>query len=191
MLNHHAAAACSPTRAMLLSGTDAHLGGLGVLIEYKNNEKGARRWAGKAGYEGYLTTDVATLPEILEDHGYFTVMSGKVSDSTFPFFLLLQFSYCCRYFCTLIPGHFNVFKDFCPYVSDILQQRSRCTLSQRFEAETDQSISLLVASRASRFTGTMGSWFSKGICHASWVLQPLRLGASAGEISHRRSASPR
>ncbi|EXJ69786.1 uncharacterized protein A1O5_06857 [Cladophialophora psammophila CBS 110553] len=77
MLNVHAAAACSPTRAMLLSGTDAHLGGLGVLIEYKNSEKGARRWSGKAGYEGYLNNDVATLPEILTDHGYFTVMSGK------------------------------------------------------------------------------------------------------------------
>ncbi|GFP55941.1 arylsulfatase [Trichoderma asperellum] len=77
MLNTHAAAACSPTRAMLMSGTDAHLGGLGVLIEYKNSEKGAKRWSGKAGYEGYLNTDVATLPEILQDNGYFTVMSGK------------------------------------------------------------------------------------------------------------------
>ncbi|KIW39026.1 uncharacterized protein PV06_08843 [Exophiala oligosperma] len=77
MLNMHAAAACSPTRAMLLSGTDAHLGGLGVLIEYKNSEKGAKRWSGKAGYEGYLNNDVATIPEILDDNGYFTAMSGK------------------------------------------------------------------------------------------------------------------
>ncbi|KAM5341303.1 hypothetical protein ACJ41O_014334 [Fusarium nematophilum] len=53
MLNHHAAAACSPTRAMLLSGTDAHLGGLGVLV------------------------DVATIPEVLQDNNYFTAMSGK------------------------------------------------------------------------------------------------------------------
>jgi arylsulfatase A-like enzyme len=79
MLNHHVAAACSPTRAMLLSGTDAHLGGLGVLIEVKNDEQGARRWSGKAGYEGFLNKDVATLPEILNDHGYLTLMSGKVS----------------------------------------------------------------------------------------------------------------
>lgn len=79
MINHHAAAACSPTRAMLLSGTDAHLGGLGTLIEYKNHEKGAKRWAGKAGYEGYLNREVAALPEILQDNGYFTLMSGKVS----------------------------------------------------------------------------------------------------------------
>lgn len=79
MLNQHAAAACSPTRAMLMSGTDAHLGGLGVLIEYKQNKARAKRYSGKAGYEGWLTEDVATLPAILEDNGYFTVMSGKVS----------------------------------------------------------------------------------------------------------------
>lgn len=78
MLNHHAAAACSPTRAMLLSGTDAHLGGLGVLIEYKRAEERAKRWSGKAGYEGYLNKEVVTLPEILQDNGYFTAMSGKV-----------------------------------------------------------------------------------------------------------------
>ncbi|OQE20325.1 hypothetical protein PENSTE_c013G07107 [Penicillium steckii] len=77
MLNHHAAAACSPTRAMIMSGTDAHLGGLGVLIEYKQSQYGAQRFGGKAGYEGYLNNDVATLPEILGDNGYFTAMSGK------------------------------------------------------------------------------------------------------------------
>ncbi|KAL4938437.1 alkaline-phosphatase-like protein [Aspergillus oleicola] len=65
MLNHHAAAACSPTRAMLLSGTEAQLGGLGCLIEYKRKAKGAQRWSGKPGYEGYLNQDVATLPELL------------------------------------------------------------------------------------------------------------------------------
>ncbi|KAJ5120104.1 hypothetical protein N7448_010773 [Penicillium atrosanguineum] len=77
MLNHHAAAACSPTRAMLLSGTDAHLGGLGCLIEHKHSQVGSKRWGGKAGYEGYLNQDVATLPELLGDNGYFTAMSGK------------------------------------------------------------------------------------------------------------------
>ncbi|RSH83797.1 hypothetical protein EHS25_005412 [Saitozyma podzolica] len=77
MINHHTASACSPTRAMILSGTDAHLGGLGVLIEHKANEAGRKRWAGKAGYEGFLNQDVATIPEILSDNGYFTVNSGK------------------------------------------------------------------------------------------------------------------
>lgn len=78
MLNQHAAAACSPTRAMLMSGTDAHLGGLGTLIEWRASPAGAKRWSGKAGYEGYLNEEVATISEILEDNGYFTVMSGKV-----------------------------------------------------------------------------------------------------------------
>lgn len=32
---------------------------------------------GKPGYEGYLNTRVAALPEVLQDNGYFTVMSGK------------------------------------------------------------------------------------------------------------------
>ncbi|KAJ5909618.1 hypothetical protein N7504_004261 [Penicillium tannophilum] len=77
MLNHHTAAACSPTRAMLMSGTDAHLGGLGCLIEHRISPKGGKRWNGKAGYEGYLNNDVATLPEILGDNGYFTAISGK------------------------------------------------------------------------------------------------------------------
>lgn len=64
---------------MLLTGTDAHLGGLGVLIEHKSTEKGSKKWSGKAGYEGYLNKDVATVSEMLEDNGYFTLMSGKAS----------------------------------------------------------------------------------------------------------------
>jgi arylsulfatase A-like enzyme len=64
---------------MLLTATDAHLGGLGCLIEYKANEKGAQRWAGKAGYEGFLNQEVAPLSEVLQDHGYYTALAGKVS----------------------------------------------------------------------------------------------------------------
>jgi arylsulfatase len=77
---------------MLLSGTDAHLGGLGVLIEYKQHAQGAERYSGKAGYEGYLNRDVATLPEILEDNGYFTAMSGKVRPS-YAMSALFNFAY--------------------------------------------------------------------------------------------------
>ena len=32
----HAAAACSPTRAMIMTGTDNHIAGLGNLIEWTN-----------------------------------------------------------------------------------------------------------------------------------------------------------
>jgi arylsulfatase len=78
MLNYHTASACSPTRAMVLTGTDAHLGGLGCLIEFRNTEAGKKRWGGKPGYEGYLTKDVAPVSEILQDSGYHTILSGKV-----------------------------------------------------------------------------------------------------------------
>ena len=64
---------------MLLTGTDAHIGGLGCLIEHRTPDLGGQRWKGKPGYEGYLNHEVATLSEILEDQGYCTLLSGKVS----------------------------------------------------------------------------------------------------------------
>ncbi|CAO3694225.1 unnamed protein product [Umbelopsis ramanniana] len=70
----HAAAACSPTRSMLMSGTDHHLTGLGQLVEFTSNSPAHQ---GKPGHEGYLTDNVATLPEVLRDGGYHTIMSGK------------------------------------------------------------------------------------------------------------------
>ena len=68
----HTASACSPTRSMLLSGTDHHIAGLGSMAEtIREFQKG------RPGYEGYLNDRVAALPEILQDAGYFTIMSGK------------------------------------------------------------------------------------------------------------------
>jgi arylsulfatase A-like enzyme len=68
----HAAPTCSPTRSMLLSGTDNHLAGLGTMAEmWAPNQKGRR------GYEGYLPGDVVTLAERLRDLGYATLMAGK------------------------------------------------------------------------------------------------------------------
>lgn len=68
----HAAAACSPTRAMLLTGTDHHIAGLGTL-----DEVASHRQRGKPGYEGYLNDRVVTLPELLREADYRTLMSGK------------------------------------------------------------------------------------------------------------------
>ncbi|KAF2136637.1 uncharacterized protein K452DRAFT_279687 [Aplosporella prunicola CBS 121167] len=68
----HAAAACSPTRSMLLSGTDHHIAGIGTMGE---NITEFQR--GKPGYEGYLNDRVAALPELLHDAGYLTLMAGK------------------------------------------------------------------------------------------------------------------
>ena len=82
----HAAAACSPTRAMLMTGTDHHIAGLGNLIEWtnisgQNGPKGGHfdtaPQRGMPGYEGYLNDRVVTLPEVLKDEGYLTLMSGK------------------------------------------------------------------------------------------------------------------
>ncbi|KAI9727410.1 MAG: hypothetical protein M1834_008416 [Cirrosporium novae-zelandiae] len=80
----HAAAACSPTRAMIMTGTDHHIAGLGNLVELTNGSgqtKGRSSSAapqrGMPGYEGYLNERVAALPEILRDAGYHTLLSGK------------------------------------------------------------------------------------------------------------------
>ncbi|OHC98435.1 MAG: arylsulfatase [Sphingopyxis sp. RIFCSPHIGHO2_01_FULL_65_24] len=68
----HTAPTCSPTRSMLLSGTDNHLAGLGTMAEMiRPNQKD------QPGYEGYLRSDVATLAERLSAGGYQTLFSGK------------------------------------------------------------------------------------------------------------------
>lgn len=65
-------ASCSPSRSMLLSGTDTHVNGLGNMSEWTApNQKGI------PGYEGYLNSRVATLPQLLKDAGYHTYMTGK------------------------------------------------------------------------------------------------------------------
>ena len=68
----HVAPNCSPTRAMLLSGVDNHLAGLGNMFEEL-----APNQRGKPGYEGHLNFSVAALPEVLKGAGYRTYMTGK------------------------------------------------------------------------------------------------------------------
>ena len=68
----HSAPACSPTRAMLLTGTDHHIAGIGTMLEVA-----APGFRGAPGYEGYLNDRVVALPELLRDAGYLTLMSGK------------------------------------------------------------------------------------------------------------------
>ncbi|KAK5171470.1 uncharacterized protein LTR77_004615 [Saxophila tyrrhenica] len=72
--DYHTAAACSPTRSMLLSGTDNHIAGVGIMSEQKG--RNPDKWDAK-GHEGFLNHDVAALPEILQDNGYHTLISGK------------------------------------------------------------------------------------------------------------------
>jgi len=68
----YVAPTCSPTRSMLLSGTDNHLAGLGNMAEELRENQQAN-----PGYEGYLNFRVAALPELLQDAGYHTYMAGK------------------------------------------------------------------------------------------------------------------
>ncbi|KAI0018644.1 alkaline-phosphatase-like protein [Xylariomycetidae sp. FL0641] len=75
MTNFHTASACSPTRAMLFSGTDNHIAGLGQMSETMRAKP--EYYQGKEGYEGYLNWKVAALTEILSDADYVTMMSGK------------------------------------------------------------------------------------------------------------------
>ncbi len=72
LTDFHVAPTCSPTRAMLLSGTDHHIAGLGSMAE-----SNIPNHQGKPGYEGYLNFRVAALPELFKDAGYNTYMTGK------------------------------------------------------------------------------------------------------------------
>ena len=72
LTDFYAAPTCSPTRAMLLSGTDHHLAGLGTMHgEWDTNQVGQR------GYEAHLNQDVVSVSSILRDSGYHTYMAGK------------------------------------------------------------------------------------------------------------------
>lgn len=74
MTDFHTAAACSPTRSMLLTGTDNHIAGLGQLNEFIRSSAPHQ---GKPGHEGYLNDKVVTMAELLSDDGYQTFLSGK------------------------------------------------------------------------------------------------------------------
>lgn len=82
LTNFHAAPACAPARAMLLSGMDNHEAGIGsmnIKRFFDNGTEPVQTAAGYGlpGYEGYLSHRVAALPEVLRDAGYHTYMAGK------------------------------------------------------------------------------------------------------------------
>jgi len=88
MTSYHTGSTCSPTRSMLMSGTDHHLAGLGTMAEWTgvliaNNMApwGANNTYGvnnvPDGYEGYLNDRVLSMPEMMARGGYHTYMAGK------------------------------------------------------------------------------------------------------------------
>lgn len=63
----HTAPMCAPTRAMLLSGNNNHVAGIGRQSTPLDIP----------GYEGHLSDRVALFPGLMRDAGYHTVMAGK------------------------------------------------------------------------------------------------------------------
>jgi arylsulfatase A-like enzyme len=68
----YVAPSCSPSRSMLLTGTDNHIAGIGNMAEWTGPTQ-----RGQPGYEGYLNTRVVTVATLLREAGYHTYMAGK------------------------------------------------------------------------------------------------------------------
>lgn len=63
----HTAPYCAVTRAMVLTGNNNHVAGMGSQ-DLRTDVK---------GYEGHLTDRVVTIPQLLKDKGYTSFMAGK------------------------------------------------------------------------------------------------------------------
>jgi arylsulfatase A-like enzyme len=70
--NFHTSPTCAPSRAMLMTGVDSHLAGIGILPEATPL---AHR--DQPGYRGRLADDVVTVASRLQRAGYRTYMTGK------------------------------------------------------------------------------------------------------------------
>jgi len=67
----HTAVSCAPTRAMLLSGNNNHVAGMG-----KQSVSGILGDP-QPGYENHLSDRITPFPRLLQDGGYHTYMTGK------------------------------------------------------------------------------------------------------------------
>ncbi|MCA9215091.1 MAG: arylsulfatase [Planctomycetales bacterium] len=72
LTDFYTAPTCSPTRAMLLTGVDHHIAGMGNMVEFRTLQQ-----AGERGYEGFLNDRVVCVAETLRKAGYYTAMAGK------------------------------------------------------------------------------------------------------------------
>ena len=71
MTNFYVASTCAPTRAMLMTGVDNHLAGVGAFPGMSTPNQVGRN------YEGQLHNGVVTVAEALREKGYQTMLSGK------------------------------------------------------------------------------------------------------------------
>ncbi len=70
--NFHASPVCSPSRAMLITGTDSHLTGVANLPEMLPSG-----YENEPGYGGVLNNRVQTIATRLKEIGYNTYVAGK------------------------------------------------------------------------------------------------------------------
>ncbi|MDZ4714063.1 MAG: arylsulfatase [Cytophagales bacterium] len=69
----HTAPSCAPSRAMLLSGNNNHVAGMG-----RQGGASPGSWQnGQPGYEGYLSDRIIPMPRLLRNSGYHTYTAGK------------------------------------------------------------------------------------------------------------------
>ncbi|MCW2573823.1 MAG: sulfatase [Frankiales bacterium] len=66
--NFHVTSMCSPTRACLLTGRNAHAAGVGIIAEWSS---------GYPGYSGQVGKQTATVPQVLRQHAYSSYAVGK------------------------------------------------------------------------------------------------------------------
>jgi arylsulfatase len=71
LTNHHVGSVSAITRSMLMSGTDHHLVGEGVMGTPNDERRGLD------GYEGFLNQHSLSVAQLLHDAGYHTYMAGK------------------------------------------------------------------------------------------------------------------
>ena len=91
MSNFHTSPLCAPSRAMLLSGNDNHIAGIGIQAFSSEN----------FGYEGKLSERVKIIPEVLQKSGYKSFISGKWHIGGDPYERGFNNSY------SLLPGAFT------------------------------------------------------------------------------------
>lgn len=68
----HVMPTCGPTRAVIMSGMDNHIAGVG-----RQGQNDTRPQAGMPGYEAYLRMNVVSVATLLKDSGYHTYHIGK------------------------------------------------------------------------------------------------------------------
>lgn len=68
--NYHTSPVCAVTRAMLLSGNDNHIAGMG---RQSADSVLRKNW----GYEKHLSNRIVPLPQLMRDAGYHTYTTGK------------------------------------------------------------------------------------------------------------------